>query len=196
MEERHACKMEQTDSMRMLLAVALWGALLSLSLCCGCGSPEPGASPPAETPATGEGRAAERPAATIPSGFTATRIEILPLTELVSSPEGDQGTQLSVYISLLDAFGSQIKAPGIMRFELYDYVQRSAEPKGQRIAIWPDFDLTGPAENQKFWRDFLRAYAFTFGTQASRSKTYILEATCICPGGKRLSADFTLKPDN
>jgi hypothetical protein len=196
MEERLVHQAVEIARMRMRWFLAVSGGLLFLSLCCGCGSPEPAGPAPVETSPRDADVDVERAPAVVPSGFAAARIEILPLTELAPSAEGGEGTQLNVYISLLDAFGSQIKAPGIVRFELYDYVQRSAEPKGQRIAIWPDLDLTSPAENQKFWRDFLRAYAFTFETQASRSRVYILEATCICPGGRRLSADFVLRPDN
>jgi len=99
-------------------------------------------------------------------------------------------------VSLLDAYSEKIKAPGTFRFELYEYVQRSAEPKGERIAIWPDVDLTRPAENQKYWRDFLRAYEFTLGAQASKEKVYILEVTCLYPSGKRLSTEWPIKPEN
>ena len=102
---------------------------------------------------------------------------------------------MDVYVSLLDAYSEKIKAPGIFRFELYEYVQRSSEPKGQRIAIWPDVDLNSPAENQTYWRDFLRAYEFSLGAPASRGKTYILEVTCLCPSGKRLSTEWPLKPE-
>jgi len=170
---------------------------LTLLACGGCASPGTTTSPPAEKPAGSEGRVPERArAAAMPGGFAPIQIEILPLTELQQPPSGDQGAQLNVYVSLLDAFGSQIKAPGTMRFELYDYLQRSAEPKGRRIAIWPDIDLTNPSENQKYWRDFLRAYEFTLPAPVAQTGPYILEATCTCPGPRRLSAEFLLKPGN
>jgi hypothetical protein len=94
---------------------------------------------------------------------------------------------------LLDSFDCQIKTPGIFRFELYKYVRRSAEPKGKRIAIWPDIDLTGTTENNNYWRDFLRAYEFNLDFVPKRNQSYILQATCLCPNGKHLSADFVLK---
>lgn len=147
--------------------------------------PEPQATPPVTLPAP----------ATLPKGYTPSRIEILPLSELVASSDSAGGTQLNAYVSLFDTFGSRIKAPGTFRFELYDYVQRSAEPKGQRIAVWPDIDLTDPSENNRYWQDFLRAYVFELASQAPRSGVYILEATCICTDGRRLSADFMLRPE-
>jgi len=129
----------------------------------------------------------------LPSGFAPIQVEVLPLTELLDGP---QGTRLNIYVCLLDAYNEKIKAPGTLRFELYEYVQRSSEPKGQRIAIWPDIDLNSPIENQKYWRDFLRAYEFTLAAQASKNKTYILEVTCLCPSGRRLSTEWAVKSEN
>jgi hypothetical protein len=135
------------------------------------------------------------PVLTPPRGFGPTRIEILPLTELVPSSYGQPGTRLRVYVTLLDAFASSIKAPGTFRFELYEYVQRSADPKGTRLAIWPDLDLTEAAANNNYWRDFLRAYEFELTARASRDQSYVLEATCLYPGERRLSTEFILRPE-
>ena len=123
--------------------------------------------------------------------YTAAKVYILPLTDAISIDD-DKG-QLKVYVSLVDSFGSQIKTPVVFRFEIYDYVQRSSEPKGKRVAIWPDINLTEPAENNKYWRDFLRAYEFKFPFKPESEKSYIIQANCICPNGKRLSAEFILK---
>ncbi len=172
--------------------------MFSAFLCGGCETP-PAAAPPGPIQAadSNEPGATQRPVVpAASSGFVPSRIEVLPLTELIPSSGPEPGTQLNVYVSLLDAFGTQIKAPVTLRFELCEYVQRSAEPKGQRIAIWPDINLTDPGENHRYWQDFLRAYAFELATEAARNRTYIIEVTCMCPSGKRLSADFALRPDN
>ena len=129
----------------------------------------------------------------LPTGFAPVKIGILPLTELSGAAGANQQAKLSAFITMLDAFGSQVKAPGVLRFELYEYVPRSAQTKGQRLALWPDIDLTSPAENHKYWREFLRAYEFELDAQAGRDKTYVLEVTCQCPDGKRLSAEYTLR---
>jgi len=75
--------------------------------------------------------------------YASGRIDILPLTEFVDIG-GARQAEINLYISLLDSFGSQIKSPGVFRFELYERVLRSAEPKGKRVAIWQDIDLTDP----------------------------------------------------
>jgi len=124
--------------------------------------------------------------------YAPVKIDILPLTEF-SSLVDTQRLKINLYVSVLDQFGSQIKSPGMFRFELYEYVQRSAEPKGKRSIIWPDIDLTDPAKNNDYWRDFLRTYVFSLPCQQSISQDYVLQVTYMCPNGKRLSSEFTLK---
>jgi len=124
--------------------------------------------------------------------YAPSKIDIMPLTDFIGA--GDtQNSRINIYVSLLDSFGSQIKSPGMFRFELYEYVQRSAESKGKRAIIWPDVDLTDPVKNNDSWRDFLRAYMFTLPCEKSISQDYILQVTCLCPNGKRLSSEFTLR---
>jgi hypothetical protein len=127
--------------------------------------------------------------------YSPAEIDILPLTEFVNVGDAQQ-SQINLYVSLLDSFGSEIKSPCVFRFELYEKVQRSAEPKGRRIVIWPDIDLTELAKNNQFWRNFLRAYEFDLPFGPAGGQTYILEVTCLCPTGKRLTSDFTLSIQN
>jgi hypothetical protein len=124
--------------------------------------------------------------------FIPEKIDIMPLTEIVDSGDNQYPT-INIYVSLIDPFGSQIKSPGVFRFELYEYMQRSAEPKGKRAVIWPDVDLTDPITNNDSWRDFLRTYEFSFPCERTNSNDYILQVTCLCPNGKRLSSEITLR---
>jgi hypothetical protein len=158
----------------------------------GCGKPQAQVPPLARPSAAQAGGDIETPAPVVADSFAPVRINILPLTEFSGVSEGGLNT-LTVYVALLDAFGSPLKSPGTLRFELYEYVPRSAASKGQRTAIWPDVDLTGPVENNQRWRDFLRAYEFELDVRADRSKTYVLEATCLCPDGKRLTGEYRLR---
>jgi hypothetical protein len=133
--------------------------------------------------------------------YSPVKVEVTPLTEIISTAgaegasEGSRamGFRINVYVSLLDSFGCQIKSPGVFRFEIYEHVQRSAEPKGRRIAIWPDTDLIDAVENNKYWRDFLRAYQFNLPLESADSQSYILQVTFMCPTGKRLTGEFVLK---
>lgn len=147
-------------------------------------------APPTAAPAT---QAGEQASATVPSGFGPARITILPISEIAGAAGIGQDARLNVYVALLDAFGSPIKAPCSLRFELYEYVRRSAQTKGQRLMIWPDIDLTRPSDNHRSWRDFLRAYEFTLDLRVERDKTYILEATYLGSDGRRLSGEWPIR---
>ncbi len=126
--------------------------------------------------------------------YAAEKIDIMPLTEFVSVGDGEETLRLNVYVSLLDSFGCQVKGPAIFRFELYEKVPRSGQPMGGRVVIWPDVDLTDRSENNNYWRDFLRAYEFNLDFGPRSDKSYILQVMCLCPNGRRLSAEFGLGP--
>ena len=137
--------------------------------------------------------------------YAPEKIDITPLTSFKVSNGGEP--QLDVYVSLLDSAGSQIKFPVRFRFELYDQVRRSPEPKGKQVGIWPQekemadpndpeirwFDLGNPAANNRYWRDFVRAYQFTLPFRPESGRSYILEATCLTAQNKHLTAQLSLK---
>jgi hypothetical protein len=123
------------------------------------------------------------------------KVDIMPLTEFVIG-SNENRSKIKVYVSVLDAFNCQIKAPAVFRFELYKRVVRSARPKGKRVLIWPDIDLNDAAKNNEYWKDFLRAYEFDLPFEPESNHSYILQVTSLCSSGRRLSADFVLGPAN
>jgi hypothetical protein len=164
-------------------------ALILLLVAGGCETGPQGTKPPA-----GQGmQVAEQGTALVPTGFGPAKISILPLSEITGAAGIGQDAQLDVYVALLDAFGCPVKAPCTLRFELYEYVRRSAQAKGQRLIIWPDIDLTRPADNHKSWRDFLRSYEFQLNLRVERGKTYVLEATYLGADGRRLSSECAIR---
>ena len=132
--------------------------------------------------------------ASIYARYVPAKVDIMPLTEYTGVSNTAEEPAIKVYVSLLDSFGYQMKSPGVFRFELYEKVPRSAEPKGKRIDIWPDIDLTDVVENNNCWRDFLRAYEFNLAFDAGANHSYILEVTCSLATGRRLLCEFELKP--
>ncbi|MBN1787978.1 MAG: hypothetical protein JW806_06245 [Sedimentisphaerales bacterium] len=100
--------------------------------------------------------------------------------------------QMSVYVDVLDQFGSRIKAGGTWRFELYEYLSRSTESRGTRLYIWPDVKLTDAKENFELWQDYLRCYKFDLemDIDLASDKTYILQAIYFTPQGRRI-IEFT-----
>ncbi|UCG58952.1 MAG: hypothetical protein JSU70_05465 [Phycisphaerales bacterium] len=151
----------------------------------GCESPEAVAEP-----RSGSDRVSPAPSYT---GYAPVKASIMPLTEFVRAGGAEQASKLGAYVGLLDSFGSQIKAPAVFRFELYEHLQRSSEPKGKRVAIWPDIDLTDAPSNNSYWQDFLRAYNFSLDFEPKSNQDYVLQVTATCADGKRLSAEYVLR---
>jgi hypothetical protein len=126
------------------------------------------------------------------SSYNPVKLDIMPLTEIVGVDNEKGESRIKVYVSLLDQFGCQVKTPGVFRFELYEHVERSAEPKGRRVTIWPDANLTDASENNNCWRDFLRVYQFDLDFEPRNKSSFILEITCLCADGSRLSDELVL----
>jgi len=125
--------------------------------------------------------------------FSPAKVEVLPLTELIAgSGEASSGCRINLYLSLVDRFGSQVKAPAIFRFELHETGLGAGDPVGTRTIIWPDFDLTSPTPNNRYWRDFLRAYQFELPFQPQQDRNYLLSVTCLLPDGRTLSTQWPL----
>lgn len=136
-------------------------------------------------------KAADVPAGTFQKTcvFTPGKINFNQLTEFT------QSWQITAYIDVYDQFNSRIKAPGIWRFELYPKVVRSADPRGSRIKIWPDIDLTQASANNGYWQDYLRCYKFELDIASELAgDTYILQAVCYTAEGKRITNSIELKP--
>ncbi len=124
--------------------------------------------------------------------YSPAKIAIMPLTDFAESPPGRKPSELHVYVSLLDAFGTQIKYPAIFDFELYEYVSFAAGNKGRKVQVWKGYDLEDPEVNHETWEDYLRAYVFELPIVPELDR-YTLEVTCVCGFGKRLSANFILR---
>jgi len=174
--------------MKFIVSIAFLSVCLLLAGS-GCGPAQSPLSPAAALPEAGS----DANALSVYMVYVPARIGIVPLTEIVPASLSEKIAKIKVYVNLTDSFGCQQKTPGVFRFELYEHIQRAANPKGRRIVIWPDIDLTDPSENNKYWRDFLRAYEFDLDFEPDAAQGYMLEVTCLCPNGKRLSADFVLK---
>jgi hypothetical protein len=151
-------------------------------LCGGCG---PG-------PAEGPFAKAAPPPSQPYAGYSPARIVITPWTEIKGQAREDGTRRIRVFVRLVDAFGSDIKSPGVFRFELYERLAKSAEPRGKRLMIWPDFDLTAAEQNNSHWQDYVRSYEFSLDFDPSDAGPYVLEATFIPAEGRRLTNQYLL----
>jgi len=134
---------------------------------------------------------------TVKSGlceYEPSGIHVIGLTSIERNPQKNNSSLISIYVSLMDSFDCSIKSPGSFRFELYEYVPRSSQPKGKRLIVWPDIDLADKEENNRYWNDLIRAYNFKLNANINPNapKNYALQATCMTGGGKRVSEIFIL----
>lgn len=129
--------------------------------------------------------------------YAASKVRIVGLTEITPVSAGPWQGKLKIYVDLVDSFGYRVKSPGLFRFELYEFVPRSSQPKGRRILIWPDIDLTDATTNNSYWRDFLRTYQFDLDLnfKVKANEAFMLEVTFTTPAGKRLRGLFQLEPE-
>ena len=118
-------------------------------------------------------------------------IDILPLTGF-SDVTDDDKCKVNIYICLIDVFGDKMKAQGLLRFELYEKKKMSVEPKGKKLAMWPDFDLASPPTNKKYWQEYLRAYKFNLDLEMQPQEC-ILVVTFVPVNKRRIFAEYTLK---
>lgn len=133
-----------------------------------------------------------------PCLYVAERAHIIGLTSIGLDPDNRSSSVLSAYVSLEDQFDSSVKAPAVFRFELYEYVPRSSQPKGKRLYLSPEFDLSDAVVNNEYWKDFLRTYNFSLDVNinSSPSRIFILQVTCVTPAGKRLTDFIELESVN
>jgi len=163
--------------------------LLFLFFSAGCNSIPAGDKIPARAPNPEQ-------VMTAYESYFPVKLEIIPLTEFVGDEGSGAGPALNVYVVLLDGFDTQVKSPGIFRLEIYEHLQRTATNRGRRVAIWPDIDLNDAHKNDSYWLDFLRAYHFELDFMPRGGKKYVLQITCMCPNGTRLSGEYLLELSN
>lgn len=126
--------------------------------------------------------------------FAASSISIQGLTEISDIDEFGRFAKITAYVDVLDQYKTKLKAPGVFRFELYEFLTRQSDPKGKRVYMWDDFNLVDPVENQCYWQESFRSYEFKLQLSQSleKDKNYILLATFKTADGKRLSDEFKL----
>jgi hypothetical protein len=146
-------------------------------------------------PDSSAGRVSSNRADDALGAYVPSEVRIVGLTEIAPVSAGPWQGKLKIYVDLIDTFGCRVKSPGLFRFELYEFVPRSSEPKGKRIFFPPDTDLTDATENNKHWRDFLRAYQFEppLNFSPRPDESFVLEVTFTTPQGSRLKDTFQLR---
>jgi len=150
----------------------------------GCEAERPAPSPPVRNPVAEVEQFQE---------YYPTRAAFLPLTEITPADQPGKTDTIVAYITLADSAASAVKAPATFRFEIFQFKPLSLDPRGKRLYIWDDINLTAFNDNNRYWRDYLRAYEFTLAYDCDAATKYVLEATCLHPSGTRLVAQTILQ---
>jgi len=110
-----------------------------------------------------------------------SRIRISALTEFVQDPSAPDKVQVKTLVELIDPQDAPVKTPFVVRFELYEFRPLSSNPRGQRVAIWPEQDLLDPPTNDEHWEEFLRGYEFYLPLEfvPQPGEKYLLEVSCL-----------------
>jgi len=122
------------------------------------------------------------------------RIRISAISEFVPDSTVSDGMQIKTLVELFDADDSAVKSPCVFRFEFYEFRPMSSDPRGNRLLIWPDQDLSDSDTNNEHWNEFLLGYEFFLPLELSlrQDKKYILEVTCLV-NQKRYSDVFKMQ---
>ena len=109
------------------------------------------------------------------------RIRISALTEFVTDAALPDEVQLKVLLEIFNASDPPVPVPCILRFELYDFHPLSSDPRGKRLVVWPEQDLSNAEKANAHWKALLRGYEFylPLDFMPRQDKKYILEATCF-----------------
>ena len=109
------------------------------------------------------------------------RIRISALTEFVPVPSAPDKVQIKTLVELIDPLDTPIKTAFVARFELYEFLPLSSNPRGRRLTIWPERDLYDLGTNDELWEDFLRGYEFYLPLEfvPQPDKKYLLEVNCM-----------------
>jgi len=122
-------------------------------------------------------------------------IKIEPFTKIASFNEDEIPDGIVAVVRPLDRFGDPVKAAGLFYFELWTYVDASAERKGERLAFW-ERTIASEQEVRLYWNRaqmYEFQLAWTQGLQNFRpGQKYILAVTYRTPWGKGIEDEYVL----
>ena len=115
------------------------------------------------------------------------RIALHPFTGTRVFSEAGGITGVDVRIEARDHWDDATKAFGQFRFELYHFRATSADPRGDRVAVW-NVDVLDPQANRRHWNNISKTYQFKLGWNEPIpiGQHFVLEAFFQSPFGPRL----------
>lgn len=117
-------------------------------------------------------------------------IRLHPFTGTRTFDESSGIRGVDVRIEAMDRLGDATKAFGEFRFEMYQFVPNSQNPKGDLIATWVE-DVFPPRKNLLHWDKITRTYEFKlqWDKPIPVGKRFVLLATFNSPFTERMYAE-------
>ncbi len=136
-------------------------SVFAAGLLCGCGGDDGRMSVSMATPV---------PMQTIPTEKT----RLLGLSALETDGDGQ-----SVVRAFVQPSGDG--ADAVYRFELYQYLPRAANPRGNRLRMWPEVAAGKAGADNPLWQPHLRAFEIVLPieNELSMKSTYLIELTVL-----------------
>ncbi|GMU21320.1 MAG: hypothetical protein AMXMBFR13_14130 [Phycisphaerae bacterium] len=123
-------------------------------------------------------------------------IRIEPFTTVRSFNQDDVPDGILMVVRPLDRFGDPVKAAGLFYFELWTFVNASAERKGERLAFW-DRMIASKEEVELYWTHgqmYEFQLAWTAGVEGLvPDRKYILTATYRTPWDETIQDEYELE---
>ncbi len=161
----------------MVLRLSRKGLLLSLVMLCWCGCV-----------------AEEFPRKPVPKVdvrelLEPVRIKVHHSSTVVRKEAGEEFDGFVVACEVKDRFGDQVKALGVMRFEVYAYARSQPGNKGARVGFWPNVSIDSLEATLQHWDRVFGLYRFNlkWQRQVEAKERFVLEATLTTPEGEQLN---------
>jgi len=123
-------------------------------------------------------------------------IEIQPFTKITSFNEDEVPDGILAVVRPVDRFGDPVKAAGRFYFELWTYVDASAERRGERLAFW-ERTIATEEEVRLYWN---RAQMYEFQlawtqgmAQLRPGRKFILAVTYRAPWDKGMEDEHVIE---
>lgn len=127
------------------------------------------------------------------ASFGVADVRSVALSKIISAENG-ANSRIRLLLELLDDYTTRIKAPFVVRFELYQYQKDVPGNIGTRLKLFNDLDLVDSKINNSYWNDFLRCYEFdlNMGFAANKGDIYTLLLTFYGTNGNQITKKLIL----
>ncbi|UCG15783.1 MAG: hypothetical protein JSV19_10855 [Phycisphaerales bacterium] len=122
-------------------------------------------------------------------------IGIMPFTRIESFDDDDRPDGIALLLRPINMLGDPVNIVGGVRAELFEFVPASAQPQGQRLAMW-EMSLNTKRDQLRYWNSTTQMYEFRLEFDAdvvAQHDKYVLEVTYNTPLGTHLTDKYTLE---